>query len=52
MGLDLVEMVMAVEEHFGIEILDKEAYHITTPRKLIDYVTEKVEIKKNGRNHC
>lgn len=42
MGLDAVEMVMAVEETFGIEIKDGEAVHLQTPRQLIDFVKTKV----------
>lgn len=42
MGLDAVEMVMAVEEVFEIRIEDHEAEKIFTPRQLIDLVLAKV----------
>lgn len=42
MGLDGVEIVMAVEERFGIEISNQEAERIITPRELIDLVLTKV----------
>jgi len=38
-SLDLVELVMALEEEFGIEIPDEEAEKITTVQAAIDYVT-------------
>jgi hypothetical protein len=42
MGLDVVELVMAFEEEFGISIPDAEAPELTTPRKVTDYIVEKV----------
>ena len=37
-SLDTVELVMALEEEFDIEIPDKEAEKITTVQAAIDYV--------------
>ncbi|KAK8858750.1 acyl carrier protein [Kwoniella newhampshirensis] len=37
-SLDAVEVVMAIEEEFAIEIPDAEADEITTVQKAIDYV--------------
>lgn len=37
-SLDLVELIMALEEKFGIEISDEEAENITTVQQAIDYI--------------
>ena len=42
MGLDGVELVLAFEEQFGIEISDAEAELMTTPSKVITYITGKL----------
>ncbi len=39
-SLDQVELVMAFEEEFGIEIPDDEAEKITTVQSAIDYIEE------------
>jgi acyl carrier protein len=39
-SLDTVELVMALEEEFGIEIPDEEAEKIATVQDAIDYVSE------------
>ncbi|MDR0401702.1 MAG: acyl carrier protein [Endomicrobium sp.] len=43
-SLDTVELVMAFEEEFGIEIPDEEAEKIQTVANAIDYV--KTHVKK------
>ncbi len=50
MGLEGVEIVMAVEESFGITIADKEAEKIRTPRALIELVCLKVAVSDQA--HC
>jgi len=40
-SLDAVELVMAFEDEFGVEIPDEEAEKITTVAAAIDYVTAK-----------
>lgn len=37
-SLDTVELVMALEEEFEIEIPDEEAENITTVKEAIDYI--------------
>ena len=43
MGLDAVEIVMAVEDEFGITISDAEAAECRTPRMIIDLVVSKIQ---------
>ncbi|MCM8819802.1 MAG: acyl carrier protein [Candidatus Omnitrophica bacterium] len=45
-SLDTVEVVMALEEEFGIEIPDEDAEKITTVGEAIKYIEEKVEKKE------
>src|SRR4051794_34785474 len=39
MGLDLLEFTVAVEEAFAFRFPDRDMPAITTPRRLIDYLT-------------
>jgi acyl carrier protein len=41
-SLDTVELIMAFEEEFGIEIPEEEAEKIATVQNAIDYITSKV----------
>jgi len=40
-SLDTVELVMALEEEFEIEIPDEDAEKITTVQQAIDYINER-----------
>ncbi len=39
-SLDLVELIMELEEQFGMEIPDDQAEKITTVEQAVDYVSE------------
>ncbi|AHJ28459.1 acyl carrier protein [Nodularia spumigena CS-584] len=41
-SLDTVELVMALEEEFDIEIPDEAAEKITTVQEAVDYIKDKV----------
>lgn len=41
-SLDLVELVMAMEEAFGMEVPDEDAEKLRTVKDVIDYVKSKV----------
>ncbi|RMF92354.1 MAG: acyl carrier protein [Candidatus Schekmanbacteria bacterium] len=40
-SLDVVELVMALEEEFGMEISDEDAEKIVTVKDAIDYISER-----------
>ncbi len=42
-SLDVVELIMAFEEEFGIEIPDEDAEKIRTVGDVLDYLKEKVK---------
>ena len=42
-SLDSVELVMALEEEFGVEIPDEDSEKITTVQHVIDYITAKID---------
>ena len=45
-SLDTVELVMAFEEEFGIEIPDDHAEKITRVREAVDYIEQHGKAKK------
>ena len=45
-SLDIVELVMAFEEEFGIEIPDEDAEKITRVKEAIDYIEAHAKTKK------
>ncbi len=42
-SLDVVELVMAFEEEFGVEIPDEDAEKIATVKNAVDFLSERVE---------
>ncbi len=42
-SLDLVELIMALEEEFGIEIPDSDAEKVTTVEDVVNYIKENIE---------
>ena len=44
-SLDTVELVMALEEEFGIEIPDEDAEKITTVGQSVKYIENKLKAK-------
>lgn len=41
-SLDIVELIMALEEEFDIEIPDEEVEKAVTVKDVVDYIAEKV----------
>ncbi len=42
-SLDTVELVMAFEEEFNVEIPDEDAQQITTVKAAVDYLSKKMK---------
>lgn len=42
-SLDVVELVMALEEEFGLEIGDEDAEKLTTVKKAVEYIESHVK---------
>ncbi len=43
-SLDVVELIIATEEEFDIEIPDEAAYEITTVEQALDYLCNKLSL--------
>jgi len=50
MGLDTVELAIAVEEHFNIEINDEDAAKLATCGSLADYVMKCLRARGDTRS--
>ncbi|MFH1778355.1 MAG: acyl carrier protein [Candidatus Omnitrophota bacterium] len=48
-SLDTVELVMALEEEFGIEIPDEDAEKMTSVGEAIKYIEQKVNAKTENK---
>jgi acyl carrier protein len=46
-SLDTVEIVMALEEEFGIEIPDEDAEKMSTVKEAVSYIEDKVKQKES-----
>ncbi len=46
-SLDTVELVMALEEQFEIEISDEEAQKMLTVKNVVDHVNQKLDQKED-----
>ncbi len=44
-SLDVVELVMALEEEFGLEISDEDAEKLTTVQQATDYIKKNADKK-------
>jgi len=42
-SLDTVELIMALEEEFDLEIPDEDTEKLTTVKAVIDYIEEKIK---------
>jgi acyl carrier protein len=42
-SLDLVELIMDLEERFGVKISDEEAQSITTVGEAVDFISERTD---------
>lgn len=45
-SLDIVELIMALEENFEIEIPDEDAQEILTVKDAVEYVNDKISKKE------
>lgn len=52
MGLDSVELLLSVEEEFGINIPDEDAANLITPRVLADYVVSRLGNLQSNDGRC
>jgi len=45
-SLDLVELVMAMEEAFGMEVPDEDAEKLRTVKDVIDYIKTRLNVQE------
>lgn len=47
-SLDTVELAMAIEQEFGIEVEDADAERLTTVKEMWDYVDQQLATRTKG----
>jgi hypothetical protein len=52
MGLDSLELIIRIEDTFGIQISDRVAAGLTTPRKVTDFILSQVQESKDPLSSC
>ena len=50
MGLDTVDLIYKIEEHFDLSIPDQEAEQMTTIRKISDYIANLLNADSERRS--
>ena len=45
-SLDIVQILVAIEEEYNIEIMDDDLQEITDMQKFVDYIKRKIDEKK------
>ena len=52
MGLDIVELMIAVEGSFDIDIPNEDAARLETPQLLVDYLASRLPTSESPDTHC
>jgi hypothetical protein len=52
MGLDIVEIVMGLEQAFGIEIANEAAEQMRTPRIIVEFLAKKLNAVDDPPSYC
>ncbi len=52
MGLDAVEVILAIEEDFGLEIDDEDVFSLETVIDMVDYIYFKLKKRRKEKHWC